>query len=79
MHGAVNTIVWESYVGYSVEDNPWLMQYNVSSIWDILFKTKVDCEGLVLRGHNYIQHWWQDSGYPGDGETIDYNKVLMNP
>lgn len=74
-----NSIQWDSYIGYSIENNPWMMQYNKSSISDGMAQVKVDCEGQTLRGHNYIQHWWQDSGYSGDGGTIDYKKVLSDP
>jgi len=75
-----NNIQWGSYVGYSVTNNPWLMQYDKTSISDGMAQLKVRCpSGQTLRGHNYIQHWWQDSGRPGDGGTIDYRKVLANP
>lgn len=29
-----NNIQWESYIGYSVSSNPWMMQYNKISIAD---------------------------------------------
>jgi len=75
-----NVIQWGSYIGYSVVDNPWMMQYNKTAISDGMAQLKVRCPvGQTLRGHNYIQHWWQDSGNPGDGGTIDYKKVLTNP
>lgn len=74
-----NVIDYASYFGYSVGDNPWLMQYDKTSVSDVMFQEKVDCGGKVLRGHNHTQHWWQDSGQPGDGGTIDYSKVLTNP
>lgn len=75
-----DTIQWETYIRYEVQNNPWMMQYNKTSISDGMAKSKVRCtSGQTLRGHNYIQHWWQDSGYPGDGGTIDFSKTLTNP
>lgn len=74
-----NNIQWGSYISYD-SSYPWMMQYNKTAIADGMAQLKVRCPtGQTLRGHNYIQHWWQDSGKPGDGGTIDYKKVLANP
>lgn len=61
------------------------MQYNKTLIADGMARLKVRCPiGQVLRGHNYIQHWWQDrdnsgANKPGAGGTIDYKKTMANP
>lgn len=74
-----NSIQWESYGSYDSSD-PWMMRYNKTTIADGMAKRKVQClPSQTLRGHNNIQHWWQDSGNPGDGGTINYKKVLANP
>jgi hypothetical protein len=72
-------IKWDTYVRYEVQNNPWMMQYNKTAIADGMAKTKAYCPGQTLRGHNYIKHWWQDSGYDGAGGTIDKNEILYNP
>jgi len=73
-----SNIQWGSYISYDSSDS-WMMQYNKTAIADGMARLKVDCGSQTLRGHNYIQHWWQDSGKPGAGGNIDYNKVLANP
>jgi hypothetical protein len=71
--------IWDTYIAYDVIYDPWLMRYNQTAIWDGMAQQKTDCEGEILRGHNYIQHWWQDGGYSGDGGTLNTNKILANP
>jgi hypothetical protein len=74
------TIQWNTYIRYEVQNNPWMMQYNKTSIADGMAQLKASCpSGQTLRGHNYIQHWWQDSGKPGNGGTINYAKILTRP
>ena len=73
-------IMWPTYFSYQIQNNPWMMAYNVTSVFDTMANNKADCGiGAVLRGRNYIQHWWQDSGYAGDGETIDQWKTMTPP
>lgn len=75
-----NVRVDASYIGYSNPPNTWMMQYNKTSIADGMAQTKVQCPpNQTLRGHVYIQHWWQDSGRPGDGRTLNTSAVLTRP
>lgn len=70
-------IQYDTYIRYEIQNNPWMYQYNVTSIANGMAQIKVTCPpGQTRRLHNYIQHYWQDSGYPGDGGTI--NKVVIN-
>ena len=72
--------VWETYIAYDVIYHPWLMRYNQTSIADGMAQSKADCGVYeTLRGHNYIQHYWQDDIYSGMGGTIDYSKILAKP
>jgi hypothetical protein len=67
-----NTVIQNStYVQYQFPGNSFLMHYNVTTSWDTMAQNKVTCpSGQTRRLHNYVQHWWQDSGYAGDGGTI---------
>lgn len=57
-----------------------MYQNNVSIVGDGMARLKIQCpQGQVLRGHDYVQHWWQDDGYDGDGGTLDTSLVLSNP
>lgn len=79
---------WQTYVScnYNIQYDtlvsydssyPWMMQYNKTWIGDGMAQAKVNCSaGQTRRLHNYIQHWWQDGGYGGDGGTINY--VIVN-
>lgn len=44
---------------------------NVSSVSDGMAKSKKACPGTQTRRLvDYVQHWWQDSPYAGDGGTL---------
>jgi len=62
---------------YSLQQ--WYLN-NVSICGNGIARTKYQCPaGQTLRGHDYVQHWWQDGGYAGDGGTLDTSMVLTNP
>lgn len=66
------TIQYSTYVQYQVQNQPWLYQYNVTSIADGMAQVKVTCpSGQTRYLNNRIQHYWQDSAKPGDGGTIN--------
>jgi hypothetical protein len=55
-------------------------QNNVTSIGNGRACTKYKCSsGQTLRGHDYVQHYWQDGSYAGDTGVLDTSKVLTNP
>ena len=66
-----NNILYSTHVQYQN-----LNHYNVTYQWDTMARSKVSCGGQTRRLHNYVQHWWQDSGQPGDGGTI--NQAVIN-
>ncbi len=57
-----------------------MIQNNVTMVGDGMARLKIQCPpGQTLRGHDYVQHWWQDGSYNGDGGTLDTSMVLSNP
>jgi hypothetical protein len=71
-----NAIQYNTWISYTVGSNPWLYQYGVTRISDGMAQSKVTCpSGQTRRLVNYIQHYWQDSGYAGDGGTINLSVV----
>ena len=73
-------IMWPTYVSFQIQNNPWMMMYNVTNAYDSMAKSKADCGiGAVLKGRKYIQHWWQDSGNQGKGITINQWKTMTPP
>lgn len=71
-------IDYSSYNSYD-SSYAWMMRYNVNSIADGMAKSKISCGAQTLRGHNYVQYWWQDSGYSGAGGTLNTNMILTQP
>lgn len=70
------TIQNSTYVQYTYPPASFLMHYNTTTSWDTMAQTKVSCpSGQTRRLHNYVQHWWQDGVYAGDGGTI--NQVVV--
>jgi len=57
-----------------------IYHYNVSVSSDGMAQSKIRCpQGQTLRGHDYVQHWWQDGIYSGDGGTLNTYLILSNP
>lgn len=70
--------VWTTYIScnYNIQYSTYiryenLNHYNVTYQWDTMARTKTSCSSGTRRLHNYVQHWWQDSGQQGDGGTIN--------
>lgn len=71
-----NNIQYDTWISYTVQNNPWMYQYNVTTISDGMARSKITCPpNQTRRLHNYIQHYWQDSGKPGDGGTINQSVI----
>ncbi|MFZ3070857.1 MAG: hypothetical protein WA110_07045 [Anaerolineaceae bacterium] len=71
-------IVYESIFSYD-SSYSWMMQHNVTSFSDGMAQIKTNCGGQTLRGHDYIQYYWQDSGYAGAGDTLNTSAILTYP
>lgn len=65
-NGATN---WSSYQGHSYS---WYMSYNARSSGDSLALEDVECPGTgnSLGRVSSVNHWWQSTGFSGDGEII---------
>lgn len=62
-NGAIDYSTWASVNN--------LIYTNVSSVGDGMARTKKACPaGQTRRLVDYVQHWWQDSPYGGDGGTL---------
>lgn len=70
-----STIQFSTYVQYQVQNQPWLYHYNVTTSGDGMAMAKVSCPSGTRYLNNRIQHYWQDSGKPGDGGTINQAKA----
>ncbi|MFZ3150475.1 MAG: hypothetical protein WA116_02200 [Anaerolineaceae bacterium] len=71
-------IVYESIFSYD-SSYSWMMQKDVTSFSDGMARTKTNCGGQQLRGHDYVQYWWQDSGYAGAGDELNTSAKLPYP
>lgn len=72
------TIDYASVASYD-SSYAWMMGYNVSSRADGMALLKTNCSGQTLRGHDYIQYYWQDSGFAGTGGTLNTASILTYP
>lgn len=62
-NGAIDYSTW-----YSANDVYW---YNVTAAADGMARSKTPCpQGQTRKLVDYVQHWWQDSPYAGDGGTL---------
>jgi len=62
-NGAIDYSTWYSYNNF--------YYYNVSSVGDGIANSKKPCPtGQTRKLVDYVQHWWQDSPYAGDGGTL---------
>jgi hypothetical protein len=72
------TIDYASIIAYD-SSYSWMMGYNISSRADGMAQLKSNCSGQTLRGHDYVQYYWQDSGYAGDGGTLNTASIMTYP
>lgn len=65
------TVQYNTYVQYQVQNQPWLYSHNVTSIANGMAMSKVSCPSQQTRKlNNRTQHYWQDNGHPGAGDTL---------
>jgi len=71
-NGSIN---YDSYFGNSA---PYYIAQNSRSMHDVMYKVDGVCAepNAVKKRVSYISHWWQSSGYNGDGYDVYHETAL---